>query len=108
MIAIRGLTDRLSAFNRRFGRPVRSQPTVELPMAEVQQFVTKLREEVSELIQAISLGELVDIADGLGDSIYVISGIALQYGLDIDVILDVVHRSNMTKDPSIDGEPRKG
>lgn len=105
---MRGLTDRLVAFNNKFGRPVRQRPTVDLEGIEVEQLLGKLDEEVTELREAIDGRDLKAIADGLADTIYVTAGIALQFGIDIDVILDLVHKSNMTKTSAVGGEPVKG
>lgn len=40
---------------------------------------------------------LVEVADGIADSIYVLVGTAISYGIPIDRIFREVHRSNMTK-----------
>lgn len=108
MKEFRSLTDRLVAFNGRFGLPVRTKPTVIDNQEEIDQFLGKLDEEVTELRRAVMERELVRIADGLGDALYVIAGVAVQYGLDIDQIIDTVHRSNMTKGSSKTGGPVKG
>jgi predicted HAD superfamily Cof-like phosphohydrolase len=56
-----------------------------------------LREEYTELLDAIADGDIVKIADGLADLKYVINGTAIEYGIDLPVIDEEVHRSNMTK-----------
>lgn len=104
---MRGLTDRLTAFNVRFGRPVREYPSSSLPTDEIAQALQKLDEELQELLEAIDAADLVGIADGLGDVIYVVAGISVQFGIDIDHVLDLIHRSNMTKDVHDEG-PMKG
>lgn len=105
---MRGLTDRLRVFNTKYGRPVRPRPTADLGHAEVAQFLGKLDEELAELRQAIDNRALTATADALADIIYVTGGIALQFGIDIDLVLDLVHKSNMTKEVSDDGELIKG
>ena len=54
-------------------------------------------EEVDELRKAQAEGDIVEIADALGDIIYFAAGQALKYGLPIDEIIEEIHRSNMTK-----------
>jgi hypothetical protein len=57
-----------------------------------------LEEEVRELAEAIEARDIVKVADALGDITYVVAGTALTYGIDLDLVLDAVHASNMTKD----------
>lgn len=42
-------------------------------------------------------GLLTQIADGIADSIYVLVGTAVAFGIPIDLVFEEVHRSNMTK-----------
>lgn len=39
----------------------------------------------------------VEVADALADIVYVAYGTALTYGIDLDAVLQEVHRSNMSK-----------
>lgn len=54
-------------------------------------------EEISETLDAIDKGDIVKIADGIADSIVVLLGTAVTYGIDIRPIWDEVHRTNMLK-----------
>lgn len=92
------LTAMVQAFNGKYGLPTRSHPTTDVPIEEKRRLLEKLDEEVGELRNAIQSSELVDIADGLADAVYVLAGMAAQYGMDLDVLLRVVHASNMTKE----------
>lgn len=56
---------------------------------------------------------MVLLADALGDSLYVIFGTCLTYGIPIDAVFAEIHRSNMTKSmikdlKSIKGKTTKG
>jgi len=53
--------------------------------------------EISETLDAIDKGDLVKIADGIADSIVVLLGTAVTYGIDMRPIWDKVHKSNMAK-----------
>ena len=59
---------------------------------------TLLIEEVSELLHAITDGDIAKIADGIADAIYILIGMAMMLDIPIDKVLEEVHRSNMTKE----------
>jgi predicted HAD superfamily Cof-like phosphohydrolase len=65
---------------------------------------TMLQSEVDELDWGVADGDLIAIADGLADIVYIAYGTAITYGIDLDAVLAEVHRSNMTKMPA-DGVP---
>ena len=46
---------------------------------------------------AMGQGDLVEIADGLADLIYVLIGTSIAYGIDLEPIWDEVHKTNMAK-----------
>lgn len=54
-------------------------------------------EEAGETAQALVAGDVVALADGLADLVYVAIGTAVAYGIPLDRVFDEVHRSNMTK-----------
>ena len=61
-------------------------------------------EELCELENAMAKEDIVEIADAIGDLLYVVLGTAVSHGIDIDPIFHEIHRSNMTK--FIDGHRR--
>ena len=58
-----------------------------------------IREEVQETIDAIAThpNDLALVADGIGDSIVVLLGTAVTYGIDMRPIWDIIHKTNMAK-----------
>jgi predicted HAD superfamily Cof-like phosphohydrolase len=64
-------------------------------------------EELNEYRAAAQLGNLVGVADALGDLLYTVLGLACLHGLDARSIFDEVHRSNQTKEPLPDDDPRR-
>lgn len=56
-----------------------------------------IREELAELEEAIDAEDIVQIADALGDLLYVVYGAALAFGVDLEPVFAEIHRSNMTK-----------
>jgi predicted HAD superfamily Cof-like phosphohydrolase len=96
----------VAEFYRRVNRAIRSRPTTDLPDGEIQQIIDLLDEEVGELRQALRERNLVGIADGLGDVVYVVYGAALQFGIPLDDVVQAIHEANMTK-PNSDGTVRR-
>lgn len=56
-----------------------------------------IQNKSDELIASMIAGDLVGIADGLADVLYVVIGTAAAYGIDIQEVFDEVHRSNLSK-----------
>ncbi len=56
-----------------------------------------LKEEFEEYLDGEENNDLVEIADALGDMLYIIFGTAISYGLNLKPIFNEIHRSNMTK-----------
>jgi predicted HAD superfamily Cof-like phosphohydrolase len=65
-----------------------------------------MTEENQEYYQAVVDNDLVEIADALGDQLYVLLGTILSHGMQyiIEDVLTEIHRSNMSKLDS-DGKP---
>ncbi len=60
---------------------------------------TLMREENEEYLEAAQKGDLIEIADALGDQLYILLGTILRHGLQhkIEEVFDEIHRSNMSK-----------
>lgn len=58
-----------------------------------------LKEENDEYLEAAKNGDMVEVADALGDILYIAFGTLLKHGLHhkIDEVFDEIHRSNMSK-----------
>jgi predicted HAD superfamily Cof-like phosphohydrolase len=56
-----------------------------------------MAEELAETLAAMAHGDLVEVADGLADLIYVAVGTAVAYGIPLPAVWDEVQRSNMAK-----------
>lgn len=88
--------DDVAEFHRALGVPIEERPTE----STVERRVLRSRliiEEASELMGAIAHSDLIGIADGIVDLIYVTVGAAHEFGLPLDELWDEVHRSNMAK-----------
>jgi predicted HAD superfamily Cof-like phosphohydrolase len=58
-----------------------------------------IKEENEEYLEACKNSDIVEIADALGDQLYILFGTILKHGLEhkIEEIYDEIHRSNMSK-----------
>ncbi|WP_395634256.1 hypothetical protein [Flavobacterium sp.] len=65
-----------------------------------------MKEENEEYWEAVQNNDLVEIADALGDMLYILCGTILEHGLQhkIEAVFDEIQRSNMSK-LGEDGKP---
>lgn len=58
-----------------------------------------IKEENEEYLEACKNGDMTEIADALGDQLYILFGTILKHGLQhkIEEVYDEIHRSNMSK-----------
>ncbi|RZJ51787.1 MAG: hypothetical protein EOO44_13845 [Flavobacterium sp.] len=83
----------------------------ETPLADVGEAKKYLRynlmkEENEEYLDAVQKNDLVEIADALGDMMYILCGTIIEHGLQdkMEAIFDEIQRSNMSK-LGEDGKP---
>lgn len=93
-------------FHEAFGIRNNYEPTTGLSPEEIELRYNLMREENEEYLEAARSGDLVEIADALGDQLYILCGTILKHGLQ-DKIAEVfteIQRSNMSK-LDRDGKP---
>jgi predicted HAD superfamily Cof-like phosphohydrolase len=58
-----------------------------------------IKEENEEYLEACKNKDIIEIADALGDQLYILCGTILKHGLQhkIEEVFDEIHRSNMSK-----------
>ena len=96
--------DLVAQFHHSFRIPARQQPTAVIPEAQMRHEI--MREENEEYREACAKGDIVAIADALGDQLYVLCGTIIAHGLKdkIAAVFAEIHRSNMSK-LDADGQP---
>ncbi|NNC82106.1 MAG: nucleoside triphosphate pyrophosphohydrolase family protein [Flavobacteriales bacterium] len=86
-------------FHDAFGIENSGSPTVSLPPEEIDLRYKLMREENEEYLDAAKSGDLIEVADALGDMLYILCGTILKHGLQhkIEAIYEEIQRSNMSK-----------
>ena len=93
----------VKAFMEKFGQMVRTKP--QFPDDETMQLrLDLIKEELSELEEAMKTKNLKEVADALTDILYVTYGAGYAYGIDLDQCFKEVQRANMSK-LGEDGKP---
>ena len=74
-------------------------PTGSIGERETLLRYTLMREENEEYLEAANKGDLVEVADALGDMLYILCGTILKHGLQhkIEEVFLEIQRSNMSK-----------
>ena len=74
------------------------------PVADLGKEKHKLRfdlmaEENSEYLEAADNGDLVEVADALGDMLYILCGTIIEHGMQdkIEEVFDEIQKSNLSK-----------
>ena len=85
-------------FNNAFKFPVAEQPTLSKP--EIYELCFELmKEENEEYLEACKNKDMIEIADALGDQLFVLIGTMIKHGLQdkIEKVFDEIYLSNMSK-----------
>jgi predicted HAD superfamily Cof-like phosphohydrolase len=96
----------VETFHDSFGIQNHYELKSDLTAKEVQLRFDLMKEENEEYLVAANNGDIVEIADALGDQLYILCGTILRHGLQ-DKIVEVfeeIQRSNMSK-LDADGKP---
>ncbi len=86
-------------FHDAFGIKNNYEPTVDLSESEIELRHNLMKEENEEYFEAAQNGDIVEIADALGDQLYILCGTILKHGLQhkIEEVFEEIQRSNMSK-----------
>lgn len=93
-------------FHTAFGLGVSETPSGDLGEAKNMLRFNLMKEENEEYLEAVQNNDIVEIADALGDMLYILCGTILEHGLQdkIEAVFDEIQRSNMSK-LGEDGKP---
>jgi len=103
------MQDKINAvkeFHTAFKIGHRETPKADLGIEKNMLRYKLMREENEEYLEAANDNDLVEVADALGDMLYILCGTIIEHGLQykIEEVFEEIQRSNMSK-LGEDGEP---
>ena len=98
--------DAVKEFNEAFKIKYSKNQEADLDESTIELRYRLMQEENDEYLEAARKKDLVEIADALGDKLYILCGTILAHGLQDKIVevFDEIQRSNMSK-LSADGAP---
>ncbi|WGD33896.1 nucleoside triphosphate pyrophosphohydrolase family protein [Olleya sp. YS] len=98
--------DAVKAFHTAFKIGHRETPKADLGLEKNLLRYELMREENEEYLEAAKNNDLVEVADALGDMLYILCGTIIEHGMQhkIEEVFNEIQRSNMSK-LGDDGEP---
>ena len=98
--------DAVKEFNEAFKIKYSKNQKADLDESTIELRYRLMQEENDEYLEAAKKNDLVEIADALGDKLYILCGTILAHGLQDKIVevFDEIQRSNMSK-LSADGTP---
>ena len=93
-------------FHDTFGLNYNDSPTVDLGKKIIELRFNLMKEENEEYIEAARNNDIVEVADALGDMLYILCGTIIEHGMSdiIEDVFDEIQKSNMSK-LGADGKP---
>lgn len=89
----------VKAFHKAFKLNYRETPKANLGTDKNMLRYKLMREENEEYLDAANDNDLVEVADALGDMLYILCGTIIEHGLQykIEEVFNEIQRSNMSK-----------
>lgn len=86
-------------FHSTFKIDFNESPTANLGERKHELRYNLMKEENEEYLEAVQNNDLTEIADALGDMMYILCGTIIEHGLQdkIEAVFDEIQRSNMSK-----------
>lgn len=91
--------DAVKAFHTAFKIGHKESPQADLGTAKNKLRFDLMKEENEEYLEAANANDLVEVADALGDMLYILCGTIIEHGLQykIEEVFNEIQRSNMSK-----------
>lgn len=97
---------KVEEFHETFDLGIEKEPVAELDVNRSELRHDLMKEENEEYLEAAKNNDLVEVADALGDMLYILCGTIIEHGMTnlIEEVFDEIHKSNMSK-LGEDGKP---
>ena len=98
--------DSVKKFHEVYKLSYKDSPSVDLHHDKLQLRHSLMSEENDEYLEAAKNNDLIEVADALGDMLYILCGTIIEHGMQnkIEEVFDEIQKSNMSKLGS-DGKP---
>lgn len=98
--------DAVALFHKSFGLGISQSPVANLGSEKIHLRFNLMDEENREYLEAAQGDNLVEVADALGDMLYILCGTILEHGMQykIEEVFEEIQKSNMSK-LGPDGKP---
>ncbi len=98
-ILFKDIIKHVETFHKAFKIENKYEPTALISQADYRLRHRLMEEENEEYLEAAQRGDMVEIADALGDQLYILCGTILKHGLQdkITEVFEEIQRSNMSK-----------
>ena len=103
------MKDKINAvkkFHQAFGLGIKQKPTANLGKSKNLLRFNLMKEENEEYLEAANNNDIVEVADALGDMLYILCGTIIEHGMQdkIEEVFNEIQHSNMSK-LGPDGKP---
>jgi predicted HAD superfamily Cof-like phosphohydrolase len=98
--------DAVKKFHETYGLGYNKKPVADLGKDKNLLRFNLMKEENEEYLAAANENDLVEVADALGDMLYILCGTMIEHGMQskIEAVFDEIQKSNMSKLDE-DGKP---
>lgn len=106
MIIMKNKIKAVQEFHEAFGLGVQQSPVANLSVQKLKLRFDLMDEENKEYLEAAENNDMIEVADALGDMLYILCGTILEHGMQhkIEEVFNEIQRSNMSK-LGADGKP---
>lgn len=93
-------------FHKAFKLGINQKPTANITERRNTLRFELMKEENEEYLEAAQNNDIVEVADALGDMLYILCGTIIEHGMQdlIENVFDEIQRSNMSK-LGVNGKP---